>query len=386
MQELELTVERLIWRGRALARLESGQVVILEPGVFPGERILAQVTKSTGDHLQARCTRLLEPAEHRQEHPCPLGDLCGGCRFGVLPYQVQVKIKHQVLQTEIRRALGRKWSGHAPEEILVFSSPESWGYRWRGQTEVLDGRPHVKALGRNDPLHCPRCLLHATVLAVELPRICQDLPPGRYTMAASPLDHKVLAHTSPEWLKLPLEKSGISLQVRPGSFFQANWRLNQDLVQYVLSRLAHLDSLADLYAGAGNFALPCAAGGHKVLALESDSRAAKGALRAAREGGLNNLRIHTGDLRRREAMQTVKKFAPQGLILDPPRSGAGRNLQSLAGLESLQRLAWISCDVVNTCRDLKPFLEAGWRIREAAMFDMFPQTWHMEAVFVLGKS
>ncbi|WP_291323117.1 hypothetical protein [Desulfonatronospira sp.] len=386
MQELELTVERLIWRGRALARLKSGRVVILEPGVFPGERILAQITKSTRDHFLARCTRILEQTEYRQEHPCTLGDLCGGCRFGVLPYQVQVLYKHQVLHSEIRRALGRKWSGQAPDEIQVFSSPESWGYRWRGQTEVVDGRPHVKALGRNDPLHCPSCLLHAPVLARDLLRICRELPRGRYTVAASPLDHKVLPHTSQEWLKLPLNNFGVSLQLRPGSFFQANWRLNQDLVDYVHARLSHLERIADLYAGAGNFALACAAKGQEVLALESDPQAAQGTIRAAKKGGLHNLGIHTGDLRRRDAMQAVKKFGPQGLILDPPRSGRGKNLQSQARLEYLQRLVWISCDVVNTCRDLTPYLEASWRIREAAMFDMFPQTWHMEVVFVLEKS
>lgn len=386
MEELELKVERLIWRGRALARLESGQVVILEPGVFPGERILAEITRSTGDHIQARCTRILDPAEYRQKHPCPLGELCGGCRFGVLPYQVQVQQKRRVLHAEIRRALGRKWCGQAPEEILVFSSPESWGYRWRGQTEVIDGRPHVKALGKSDGLHCPRCLLHAPVLAGELPRICRELPRGRYTVAASPVDHRVLPHTSREWLRLPLEKSGVSLQVRPGSFFQANWGLNQDLVEYVHSGIAHLERIADLYAGAGNFALACAAKGREVLALEADSLAAKGTSKAAREAGLDNLRVQTVDLVRQDPAGAVAGFAPQGLILDPPRSGGGKNLQSLACMECLQRLVWISCDVVNTCRDLKPFLEAGWRIRETAMFDMFPQTWHMEVVFILDKS
>ncbi len=285
MQELELTVERLIWRGRGLARLESGQVVILEPGVFPGERILAEATKITRDHIQARCTRILEQAEYRFEHPCPLGDLCGGCRFGVLPYQVQVHEKHRVLHAEIRRALGRKWSRQAPDAIQVFSSPENWGYRWRGQTEVMHGRPHVKSLGSQENLHCPSCLLHAAPLARTLPGICRDLSPGRYIVAASPLDHRVLPHTSREWLELPLKNFEVSLLVRPGSFFQANWRLNQDLVKYVHTRLAHLENVADLYAGAGNFALACAAGGHKVLALESDTGAAKGAMLAAKRGG-----------------------------------------------------------------------------------------------------
>lgn len=57
-------------------------------------------------------------------------------------------------------------------------------------------------------------------------------------------------------------------------------------------------------------------------------------------------------------------------------------LSSLAGV---QRLVWVSCDVVNTLRDARPLLDAGWQIQLLQLYDMFPGTWHMEVLMVLDR-
>ena len=54
-------------------------------------------------------------------------------------------------------------------------------------------------------------------------------------------------------------------------------------------------------------------------------------------------------------------------------------------MASLERLVWVSCDVVNTIRDLKPLLEAGWSVSSLTLFDMFPGTWHMEVLIILDR-
>jgi len=79
----------------------------------------------------------------------------------------------------------------------------------------------------------------------------------------------------------------------------------------------------------------------------------------------------------------VRAFSPTAAILDPPRTGAKGIGQILLGTPSLQRLAWVSCDVVNTVRDARPLLDAGWTISSVTLFDMFPGTWHMEVLIIL---
>ena len=382
MDELILDVERLIWRGRALARLDTGRVVLLQPGVFPGERVRARVTANKKDHVRAEWVEILEPSSRRRPHPCPLSDRCGGCRFGHLPQRDQLEHKRLLFLSEMRRSLGRKWAHLASEDVELFPSPGGWRYRWRGQVEIANGEPHLKALGSGELIPCPDCLLFARPLTEGIRRMSPELVPGRRTLAASPETGEVLADGDEGRLPLPLPEYGLQLFPQPDSFFQANWRLNQELVRFVEARTAGLTRVADLYAGAGNFALPCATSVDRVLALEQDAGAAEGVALAAKAHGLDNVRVQRMDLTRDPA-QVLGDFGPRGLILDPPRSGGGRRLRSLRSLPGVQRLVWVSCDVVNTCRDLIPFLESGWRIRETALFDMFPQTWHMEAVFVL---
>ena len=383
MAELILDIERLIWRGRALARQDSGRVVLLQPGVFPGERVRARVTSSKKDHVRAEWVEVLEPSPKRRPHPCSLSDRCGGCRFGHIPQREQLELKRRLFLSEMRRSLGRKWADLAPEQTRVYPSPAGWRYRWRGQVEVAGGAPHFKALGSRELVSCPDCLLFSRPLAEGIRRLSGELAPGRRTLAASPESGEVRADGDETRLFLPLPEYGLRLMPLPGSFFQANWGLNQELVRFVERRTAGLERVADLYAGAGNFALPCATSAGRVLALEQEPGAAEGAALAAERRGLDNIRVRRLDLAAQDPAEALGDFGPGALILDPPRAGGGKRLRSLRDLAGLQRLIWVSCDVVNTCRDLIPFLESGWRIRETALFDMFPQTWHMESVFVL---
>jgi len=382
-QEGIFYVERLIWRGRALSRTSSGKVVILEPGVFPGERVHARISKSKKDYLQAECLDVPEPLPERRVHPCSHFYHCGGCRFGVLPQSRQLELKTQLLENELSRAIGNKTDHLSLDRI--FRGHPGWRYRWRGQVHVKDKTPHLKRFQSNELEPCSDCLLFSGPLSKNLSEICKDLPDGRHTIASSPLEHNAVSEHSSENISLPLNSKGLRVRVPPGTFFQAHQGLNQDLITYVIHNTLDFESIADLFAGAGNFALPLAAQGKNLLAVESDKNALQAIEYSCREFGINSLRVKRCDLHKKNALQALESFTPGAAILDPPRSGGGNKLLSITRSNSLQRLVWISCDVVNTCRDLRPFLDQGWQISEIALFDMFPQTWHMEVVIVLDR-
>ena len=79
------------------------------------------------------------------------------------------------------------------------------------------------------------------------------------------------------------------------------------------------------------------------------------------------------------------KLRPDLVVLDPPRSGLGETVvQSLAGLGA-HRMTYISCDPATASRDLVGLLSAGYRIEQAHLVDLFPQTYHLESVFHLAR-
>ncbi len=380
----DLTVQRLIWRGRGLARLDTGQVVLVSPGVFPGERVRVYITKAKTDYLQAAWTKILDPHPMRRPHPCFLAEQCGGCRFGWLPQREQLKLKVQVVENELNRALPSQRAADLPS-IQAIAGPKQWRYRWRGQVHVITGRPFMMPLQGRTPVFCPDCLLLAQPLSRQVQELCAETDNGRLILAASPATHKGAKAGDNGFLDFPLPSFGITIQIPPDVFFQANWAGNQLLVDHVCSLLRKDWSVGDLYAGAGNFALPLGIMGNKVLAVESEARAVRSGEENARRLGLDHVRFVRRNLARKSSRRRLENEGVQAVIIDPPRTGAGKRLTQTLDISGLQRMVWVSCDVVNTCRDLNPFLEQGWKISQITVFDLFPQTWHVETVFVLDR-
>jgi 23S rRNA (uracil1939-C5)-methyltransferase len=76
---------------------------------------------------------------------------------------------------------------------------------------------------------------------------------------------------------------------------------------------------------------------------------------------------------------------PDLVVLDPPRTGAGKAvIRSLVELGA-RRIRYVSCDPATLARDLAPLLAAGYRIEEAHLFDLFPETFHIESVMLLAR-
>jgi len=76
---------------------------------------------------------------------------------------------------------------------------------------------------------------------------------------------------------------------------------------------------------------------------------------------------------------------PDLVVLDPPRAGLGKAVTRLLVELGAPRVRYVSCDPATLARDLAPLLAAGYRIEEAHLFDLFPQTFHIESVMLLAR-
>lgn len=385
-QQVCLTVERLVWRGRALAHLPDGKVALVQPGVFPGEVVQGVVTRDRKGHAEVLWKRVVEASPVRRPHPCPVSGRCAGCVFGVIPNRQQLHWKKELFLQELRRNLGPYLEGQELPLLEIFPSHPAWRYRWRGQIQVKDGRPHFFSYHSHKLIPVHDCLLFSPPLGRSLLHVSKGLPDGRVTVASSPLTSQAHVQGDSSWLRLPYAHLDLELWILPGAFFQANWKLNQELIHFVVHCLQAQDRVADLYAGAGNFSLPLAWLGKKILALEGDRQALQGLEKSVSINKVQGLSWQGMDLAKVDLQAVLQNFAPQAVVLDPPRMGCGRKkVAGLTGLASLERVVWVSCDLVNTCRDLDLFLRQGWKISRLALFDLFPQTWHFEAVLVLDR-
>jgi 23S rRNA (uracil1939-C5)-methyltransferase len=173
---------------------------------------------------------------------------------------------------------------------------------------------------------------------------------------------------------------GVRLHVGPASFFQVNLEVNAALVAAVVQHVAAARpaGILDLYSGVGNLSLPMALEtGAPVTLVESHPQATADARKAARAAGIAvDARAANAD--RYQAGDAFFDVA----VLDPPRAGA-RGVLSQLIVTRPRRIIYVSCHAHALARDVREATRAGYEIAHLAVFDMFPQTPHVETLCVL---
>jgi 23S rRNA (uracil1939-C5)-methyltransferase len=167
-------------------------------------------------------------------------------------------------------------------------------------------------------------------------------------------------------------------RVSAGSFFQTNRFLAEKLVELVTRNRSGRAAL-DLYAGVGLFTLPMSRNFERITSVEIAQNSYDDLAANAAVPHIQAVHSTTEDYV--NAARGRWDFA----IVDPPRAGLGERVtKALAGL-SIPRIAYVSCDPATLSRDLVTLLAAGYRVEEAHLVDLFPQTYHMETVLHLAR-
>src|SRR5580658_10074363 len=110
-----LTIEKLVYGGDGLARLDGK--VVLVPFVSPGEVIHAGVERAKNDLWRGRLIEVLEPSASRISPGCPYFQRCGGCQYQHIDYPFQLEQKREILREVLRRVGKIEYAG----EIAMVS-------------------------------------------------------------------------------------------------------------------------------------------------------------------------------------------------------------------------------------------------------------------------
>ena len=74
------------------------------------------------------------------------------------------------------------------------------------------------------------------------------------------------------------------------------------------------------------------------------------------------------------------KFNPDVIVVDPSREGLGRKTVDGILSQSASHLIYVSCDPATLARDAKRLASRGYTLVKIALFDKFPQTFHIESI------
>jgi tRNA/tmRNA/rRNA uracil-C5-methylase (TrmA/RlmC/RlmD family) len=375
---LELEIGPVAHGGHCVARHE-GQVVFVRHGL-PGELVHARVTERTAKYLRADVVQVLTPSPHRIEPPCPYAGpgRCGGCDFQHANIVEQRRLKATVVSDTLRRIGGI-------ERTVVMESPGDDGLGWRTRMRYAvapDGRPGMRVHRSHELIPIDKCL----IAHPDTPTVLDQRWPGTESVQAvvsSEGKTAVLTDTESGGRVVETVRNR-RFRVEADGFWQVHPAAATTLVDAVLAGLEPADgeTALDLYSGVGLFAAFLAEAGCPVLAIEGDKAAVKNARRNLHD--LPGVTLEQGDVDR-----VLNRTVAQGLehvdlvVLDPPRTGAGKHVvRRIAGL-SPRKVAYVACDPAALARDLKTFDGLGYGVSSLRAFDLFGMTHHIECVAVL---
>jgi len=399
--------------GTVVAHREGRPVLVAY--AIPGELVEVEPGGRRGGLELARTVRVLEPSPDRVPPRCPHFGECGGCQWQHALYRRQLELKRQVVD-DAWRGVGLR----LPADTPVLGMADPWRYRIRGEFEASHRggrlelgfhrpRSHAVLPVRTCPIHdqrIERALPAFRQAAEELGlRDLQSLrltvePTGRGLLwcaqrrgappGADPALGERVAELLPDLVLLDdsmsLEVFGLTFRVRSDTFVQTNYRQMLVLYRVVADMLRPepTEALLDLYAGIGTIGLVMADRVGSVTAVEENPVAARLSVLNARINGVDNFKALPG--RTEEVLRRLRTDRHQAAVLDPPRAGC--DPATVAELLRLApgRLVYVSCEPSTQARDLALFVRGGYRVRRAAIVDMFPHTYHVESVVLLERA
>jgi tRNA/tmRNA/rRNA uracil-C5-methylase (TrmA/RlmC/RlmD family) len=344
---------------------------------------------------------VIEASEFRQPHVWSAasidrapGDRVGGAEFGHIAIDHQRELKRQVLADSLQRMAG------IDRDVVVEALPGNQdGTGWRTRVRL-----QVDANGRVGPFAArSHRVIPVTVLPLATEAVEQAAPLTERFLGESHVD-VLEPSTGTARLIVGAQKPTVIRErvgdreflVDDGGFWQVHRAAPETLSAAVAgvideSRFDPAAANLDLYGGVGLFAAAIGDRFGSELAMtsvESDPRATQHAAAnlaewARAEAVTARVERWVGSLAASATAQDRARLRAATVILDPPRTGAGREVvTALADLGPAQ-LVYVACDPVALSRDLGLFAERGYVVDTLRAFDLFPNTHHVEAVALL---
>ena len=363
-------IDAIAHGGHCVARYE-GRVIFVRHAL-PGERVQVQITDDSHDrYWRADAVQVLRPSADRVAPPCPIAGpgLCGGCDFQHVDLTAQRRLKAEVLAEQLRRLAGIDWTD-VVEPADTPHSAEGLGWRTRMRYHVDDrGRAGLRAHRSHavvplPPTGCPIADRRTP------PVIHRQWNPGSdliavagATQTALTVDGELIGGDH-QLVELAADRSWT---VRPDTFWQAHSLAAETLVAAVLDGVVPRrgEGAFDLYCGVGLFAGALLDAGCRVWGVDANA--------SAMELAKTNL-VDAGDrvMLRTDRVERALRRLPRrtdSIVLDPPRTGAGRAVMELVASRAPRVIAYVACDPAALARDLGTVEHSGFSVTSIHAFD-----------------
>jgi tRNA/tmRNA/rRNA uracil-C5-methylase (TrmA/RlmC/RlmD family) len=362
-----VTIQDVAFGGSGVARLPDGKVVFV-PYTLTGEEVRIRLQKQKKGFSEGILMEVLKPSPHRVQAPCVYFGTCGGCQYQHAAYDEQLRIKAKQARDTLERIGGLT---QLPE-IQAEKSPSEYGYRNKITLHTnLDGDIGFFANDQRTVIDIEKCIISTEEINEKLTNLRKSSHRPRH---------------------ITLVDSKLRVDSPDGIFHQVNSAMAEQMLGWVrgITQKQPAQHLIDLYCGTGFFALGLAQDFKTVWGVDQNSKAIHHATIEGNKSHPGKTRFYSALVE--EKVKWMFENIPQGesttLLVDPPREGLHPQIIPVVKARAPEHLIYISCNPATLARDLKQLLQGDvhYEAKAIRLFDMFPQTAHIEVGIHLTRS
>lgn len=417
----ESKVETLAFGGKGIVR-QNGMVVFI-PFAIPDDLIRYRIVEKKSSYATGELLEIIEPSQDRIQPRCPYFGVCGGCQLQNLNYEKQLEHKKEALRDSLRRI------GHVTiDKLAVVPANEQWEYR---RHVHLTLKPSTVGFEMgyistdNQSLVAIRTCPIFTVeeaLFQTLAEMCKKFHAdskneGRLTLLKES-ENQFIIHfhfkfrpenivevieknltdfkecagmilTTPKetlkWNKTTTQTvvDNLTVEYSTQVFMQNHPEQSQKIYREMIRIAAESNAktILDLYCGIGVTTLMLAKEGIQVTGIENNRESIKFAKKNGNSNGIRNAKFILGNVV--DVIEEHLEKKPDLVIVNPPREGLHKKVVEALCKHKPKGLIYVSCMPPTLARDLGLLTAAGYQLSSCEVYDMFPQTAHLETLSYL---
>ncbi len=443
----EISITDLAYGGKGVGKIDG--LVILIRGGLPGDTLKVRVKRKKRNFADAELIEVLKSSEQRIDPICSHFSLCGGCTWQNLNYESQLYYKTKTVKDslkhiggfsdfEVEKILGSEDTyyrnkmefsfGADPAKKLILGLHPYQNFKQVFdlekcylQSEVsnqvvewvrdfckkenlipYDVREHygfLRYLAIRESKNKTEMMVNLVTNSGEFEKskalaegLVKDFPKIRAMVRNINTKLANIAVGEEELLlageRTIQEKLGkFYFEISANSFFQTNTKQAEKLFE-IVCEYAELDGseeVLDLYSGTGAISIFLAGKVKRVTGIEAVKDSIEDALRNVELNSIKNCRFLSGEARKVLSSLVKEGYSPEVIVVDPPRGGMHEKVvYSIVELKP-EKIIYVSCNPATLARDLRLLCEKDYLIEKIQPIDMFPQTYHIEAVTKLVR-
>lgn len=445
-QEVLVTVKRLGINGEGIGYYKRQAIFI--DGVFPPEEVVVKITDIKRGFALGEVVRIKKKAFYRVKPFCKYYEECGGCQIQHIKYSEQISLKEDMLKQTILRYTNLDIKDIKFNKIIGMDDPMNYRYKAQMpvRNEEEDLVIGLYKSGSNELVKIDNCPIQAeainrtNIAVVDILKkydirafdsttmrgmlrnvvtrvskysgeIQVTLVVTIYNKALQPAAKEIMdledvvsvaisknrdaknVHIFGEEVEILEGKATITegigsvrYDLTPKAFYQLNPVQAEKLYNEVEKHLNYEEDrvIVDAYSGSGSIGIFIANKVDKVLGIDLSKESIYAARHNSKINKISNAVFEIGEVKDVLSEYFDKKFNPDVIIFDPPRSGIDEKTLDLLLRKPIKKIIYVSCNPSTLAKNIK-MLSKKYKVESITPLDMFPHTSHIESITVLKK-